>query len=76
MSGVPEAPADPLPAFAANLRRLRTLKGITQETLADRADLHFSDISRIERGVREPGVRTVVKLARGLELPAAELMRF
>jgi cytoskeletal protein RodZ len=50
-------PEDPLIEFAATLRAIRRAKGLTQERLAEETGLHFSDVSRIERGVREPGVR-------------------
>ena len=64
---------DPLQAFATRLRAVRKAKGLTQERLAEEAGLHFSDVSRIERGIRDPGVRTVAKLAKGLGVPAATL---
>lgn len=64
---------DALETFAATLRRLRKEKGWTQERLAEEAGLHFTDVSRIERAARDPGVRTVAKLARGLQVPPSNL---
>jgi transcriptional regulator with XRE-family HTH domain len=55
---------DALEAFAANLRRVRETAGLTQERLAELADLHMTDVGRIERGERDPGVKTVVRLAK------------
>ncbi len=66
---------EPLDVFAANVRRLRQERGLTQERLAEQAGLHMTDIARIETQGRDPGVRVVVKLAHGLGVPASELLR-
>jgi transcriptional regulator with XRE-family HTH domain len=66
---------DPLDAFAANVRRLRHERGLTQERLAELADLHMTDIARIETLRRDPGIKVVVKIAHGLGVPASELLR-
>lgn len=65
----------PEEAFAANLRRLRSARGYSQEDLAERTGLHASEISRLERGAREPRLGTIVKLARGLGVPAERLVK-
>jgi transcriptional regulator with XRE-family HTH domain len=65
----------PEEAFAANLRRLRSAQGYSQEDLAERTGLHASEISRLERGAREPRLGTIVKLARGLGVPAERLVK-
>jgi transcriptional regulator with XRE-family HTH domain len=54
--------------FAANLRRHRERVGLSQEGLADLADLDRTEISLLERGKRFPRLDTLVRLARGLEL--------
>jgi transcriptional regulator with XRE-family HTH domain len=64
---------DPLDIFAANLRRSRRERGLSQERLAHKADLNMTHVAKIERSEREPGVRTVSKLARALGVPASEL---
>ncbi len=64
---------DPLDIFAANLRRLRQERGLSQEGLAHDAGLNTTHVAKIERTEREPGVRTVAKLANALGVPAAEL---
>lgn len=57
---------------AANLRRLRREKGLTQEELAHLADLDRSYLGAIERGEYKVTVATLGKLAIGLRvLPAA-----
>jgi transcriptional regulator with XRE-family HTH domain len=65
---------DPLETFAANVRRLRHERGLTQERLAEQADLHLTDIARIETMRRDPGIKVVVKVARGLGVPASTLL--
>jgi transcriptional regulator with XRE-family HTH domain len=64
---------DPLDTFAANLRRLRQERGLSQERLAHAADLNMTHVAKIERSEREPGVRTVAKLATALQVSAGEL---
>lgn len=64
---------DPLDAFAANVRRLRKQRGLTQERLAELAGLHMTDVARIETQGRDPGVRVVAKLAKGLGVSTAAL---
>ncbi len=57
-----------------NLRRLRLKRGLSQETLAgDQMDT--AHVSRIERGVENPTVVVLDKLARGLDVNVAEFFR-
>ena len=60
--------------LAQNLRRLRTEKGWSQEEYADRAGIHRTYISDIERGARNPTIMIVEKLAQALDVKAAELI--
>jgi transcriptional regulator with XRE-family HTH domain len=64
---------DPLPTFGSNLRRARLAQGLSQERLAHICGLNMTHVARIERAEREPGIRTVSKLAIGLGLPASVL---
>jgi transcriptional regulator with XRE-family HTH domain len=64
---------DSLVTFAANLRRIRKERGLSQERLAHVADLNMTHVAKIERTEREPGVRTISKLAIALEISAADL---
>jgi transcriptional regulator with XRE-family HTH domain len=64
---------DPLPRVAANLRRLREQAGLTQDALAQRASMDASELRRIEGARRDPGVRVVTRLARGLGVSVSEL---
>jgi transcriptional regulator with XRE-family HTH domain len=60
--------------FAANLRALRREKGLSQEQLAAKTGLHPTEISRLERAVREPRLGTIVRLARGLDVGVESLV--
>jgi transcriptional regulator with XRE-family HTH domain len=64
---------DSLAIFAANLRRVRKKRGLSQERLAHAADLNMTHVAKIERTEREPGVRTISKLAVALDVSAADL---
>ena len=60
--------------FAENLRRHRTMAGLSQERLAFVCRLHRTEISLLERGAREPRLSTIVRLARGLDVSPAALL--
>jgi transcriptional regulator with XRE-family HTH domain len=64
---------DTLPTFADNVRRVREEQGLTQEELADAAGMSMDHLSKIERRLREPGARTVAKLAKGLGISGGPL---
>jgi transcriptional regulator with XRE-family HTH domain len=57
---------EPRDRFALNLRQARLKKGISQEELGFRCDLHRTEVSLLERGGREPRLGTIVKLAGAL----------
>jgi DNA-binding XRE family transcriptional regulator len=61
-------------AFGLRLRQVRTERGLSQDVLARRTDLHTTAIARFERGAREPRLTTILRLARGLEVPPSALM--
>jgi transcriptional regulator with XRE-family HTH domain len=65
---------DPTAQFSENLRRARIAAGLTQEALADATQLDPGEISRLERGSRDPQLRTIVRIARGLGVPVSELL--
>lgn len=61
--------------LGANLKRLRTAKGWSQEDYAFEAGIHRTYISDIERGARNPTIEVLVKLAAPLGVEAADLIR-
>lgn len=54
--------------FATSLRRWRNRRGFSQEELAERADLHRTYISDVERGARNLSLESINKLANALEI--------
>jgi transcriptional regulator with XRE-family HTH domain len=60
--------------FADNLWWARTLRRISQEALAYRAEIHRTQISLLESGSRAPKLGTLVSLAGGLDVPVEELL--
>lgn len=61
--------------FAANLRRFRHERGISQETLAYEADVNRTYISKLEKGVSYAGLEVIGKLAGVLKVEPAELLK-
>ena len=67
-----------MPDVAGNLgrnpRRARTERDLTQEQVARRSGVHATQVSRIERGKRDPRISTVEKLAEAVSLSVSELL--
>jgi len=61
--------------FAANLRRLRHAKGVSQEDLAHQAGVNRSYMSRIEKGDPHVGLEIIGKLADALDAEPVEFFR-
>lgn len=64
----------PQPDIAFATRVLRQAHGMTQQRLADVIEMPRSWISTIEAGRKEPTIDSVVKLAKGLKVPARTLV--
>ncbi len=62
-----------LTAFGRNVARFRAECGFSQDKLAEKADLDRTYLSGIERGVRNPGIKAVLKLTRALRVGIDEL---
>jgi len=58
----------------ANIKRMRDEQGISQEELADRAGVHRTFISQIERAVKNPTVQSLDRIAKGLGVPLTEIV--
>lgn len=57
-----------LTAFGRNVAKFRNEHGLSQDKLAEGANLDRTYLSGIERGVRNPGIKVVLKLARVLNV--------
>ena len=60
--------------FGRNLVYLRKLADLSQEDVSRLADLHRTEISMLERGIRLARIDTLVKLAGALEVTPDELL--
>jgi transcriptional regulator with XRE-family HTH domain len=65
--------ANQVELFGRNLRAVREEKGWTQEELAEKSGLASVQISRVERGVREVRLTTLLRLTAALETTPARL---
>ena len=59
--------------LALNLKKARLSKGIAQEKLAFEANVDRTVVSKIERGVTNPSLEILLRLANNLDIKFAEL---
>ena len=59
--------------FAKTLKKIRSEKNFTQHVLADNSGLSLRFISDLERGLRQPTLITLFKLANAFEMSISEL---
>lgn len=62
-------------AFGTEVRRIRKLRGLSIEDLAERAQLSANYIGGIEMNRRDPSISTVHAIAKGLGVSIAELFQ-
>lgn len=60
--------------FADNLILLRSRVDLSQEETAERAGLHKTELSLLERGLRLPRLDTLIKLSGAIEVESCELL--
>lgn len=65
-----------LEKFGQKMQKVRQSKGITQEELASMVFMHRIYIGLVERGERNPTIRTLYKISKALKVPASELLPF
>ena len=71
----PTSPEPLFAAFGAAVRALRKGRGLSQEALAERAQLHRSYVTDIELGRRNVSLYNIRQLAVALGVPMADLIR-
>ena len=62
-----------LTSFGLSVLRQREARAMTQEEVAEKAGLDRTYVSGIERGLRNPGIKNVARLAKALGLTTARL---
>ena len=60
--------------FGQRLREQRLKQNLTLEQLAEKANLSPNYVGMVERGLKEPGLATIVKLLNGLNVSADTLL--
>ena len=63
-----------LKSVGRRVRSAREELQLTQEQLAERAGLHVSYVGQIERGLREPSLKSLFAVAKALNLQVAALL--
>ncbi len=61
--------------FAKRFKQIRLVKGLSQGDVARKLKVHRSYVSGIERGVRNPSLRVVERLATGLGVSVKDLFK-
>lgn len=65
-----------LKEFGKSLKKLREGSGMSQEELANIAEVSLPQITRIERGTINPTICTIKALAKGLNVPTSVMFDF
>jgi transcriptional regulator with XRE-family HTH domain len=63
------------PGFAENVARIRRKKKLTQRQVSSRSGIHDTEISRIERGLRDPRLSTILSIADALDVRPGSLLK-
>ncbi|HEV2323756.1 MAG TPA: helix-turn-helix transcriptional regulator [Terracidiphilus sp.] len=70
----PISPEEVRKRFGERIREIRRKKGVSQEDLALACDVDRAFLGGVERGERNISLLNIYKIARGLKVPARELM--
>ena len=62
-------------AFGKALKRFRASLGVSQEQLAERAELHRTYVGDVERGERNISLLNIAKIADALRIKPSKLVR-
>lgn len=65
-----------LKKFGKHLKELREIRGLSQEALANEAELPISQIGRIERGEVNPTLSTLQSISGALKISLRDLVGF
>jgi len=65
---------DPRTTFGKQVRKLRLERGLSQEKLAELANLHRNYVGGVERGERNIAIINIVALAHALRVKPAKLL--
>ncbi len=58
-----------------NIKKIRTEKGLTQDSLCKKADLPYTTLTKLETGaITKPTIQTITKIAKGLDVSIDKLV--
>ncbi|OYV86526.1 MAG: hypothetical protein B7Z73_11600 [Planctomycetia bacterium 21-64-5] len=63
------------PALGNTVKELRVKAGLSQEALADRARIHRTYVSQLERGLKSPTISVLLRIAEALATPASSIIQ-
>lgn len=67
-------PSQQLKLLGENIRQYRTKAGLTQEQLAEKAELHPVYVGKIERGEQWISLHALLRVAKAVGIEASELI--
>jgi len=73
---VRERNKEALKAFGTHLQKLRIKNGFSQEDLADRANIAYSSVNKLENGNLNTSISTIFDLAKALGVHKKEMLDF
>lgn len=65
----------PEQAFGLTLRRIRLMRGLSQQGLADKSGYHRTYIGLLEGGQKSPSLRTIFNIATTLHVKPSEIVK-
>lgn len=68
------SPSDATVEFGKRVRRLREERGLSQEALAARCEIHWTFLGQVERGQRSIRLDNILKISTGLDVPPGDLL--
>ena len=74
--GKPITHRDILQKFGDKVQKVRKSQNISQEELAAQLSMHRTYVGMIERGERNPTIRTLYKLAKALKVDSSDFLPF
>jgi transcriptional regulator with XRE-family HTH domain len=72
---MPEPHSEAARIFGERVRETRQSLALSQETVADLAEMHVTNFGKIERGVANPSLHTMVRIASVLSVDPAQLVQ-
>ncbi len=74
--GKPITHRDILEKFGQRMQKIRKEAGFSQEELAAKLAMHRTYVGMVERGERNPTIRTLYKIAKALKVSSSDLLPF